>query len=484
MTMTDFDPTTVPIYPVVPIEIRDDAGKPPRVYVNGREIPVPAGADPKDVALDAAAQEAATQHGDAIRVAATGTDGQTWRMVVHADGRVWELPNPRPARRRPPWLVPAIAAATTAVVAVGIGLAVTAARRGDGPAVGTSSTVVATPSGTPTELPVLPPEGWSSHARWASPALADSDPVVLVANGQAVAAGEGKLVAMNTATGAVAWRSSLPSGGLSAGPAVSHLGDGPSIVGQNGDRLLWWPVRGAEEPRTIELPVGAKITTNGAAPLATISETRAAIIDPTGTVQGRVVPAGSTAWAANTDGTVTAASDSGLWWHIDNDRVAEDGAKLQPPTKDAKPLKVAGYAGTHLITVWRRPGGSLVGAVYDDAANMRLTSTAALGGGNDQPEWAGSPTSDWGVLGNVMLDLSNGKSRNLGDWSTTKINNEAAYGSSGGAGKPLAVDRTGQTHLLTPDSTVPVALLPTGDALVVGDDGTASRLYLVPPKTS
>jgi hypothetical protein len=482
---TDFDPTTVPVYPVVPIELRQLDGEPSqRVYVNGREIPVPAGIEPKDAAMAAAAAEAATQMGDAIRVNATAPDGQTWRMVVHADGRVWDLPNEDAAKRRPAWLMPVIAAGATAVLAVGVAVAVTTTRAGDGsPSAATTSTPAATPSGTPTELPVLPPEGWSSHARWSSPALGDPDAPVLITDQRAVLATDSQLVAINTTTGTTAWRSSLPSGGLSAGPALTHLGDGPSIVAQSGDRLLWWPTEGAKEPRTIPLPNESKISTNGAAALATISETRAAVIDSNGAVEARVVPAGSVALAANVDGTITTASDSGLWWHVDNPRLAKDGTALRVPAKGAKPLKVAGYAGHHLVTVWTLPDTSLLAAVYDDAANMRLVTTARLGGRSDDPAWNASPTNNWGVIGNVMIDLASGKTRELGDWTTTKINNEAVYGDNGGATNKLAVDRTGQTHLLTADSTIPVALLPTGDALVIGDDGNGSRLYLVPPRT-
>lgn len=486
MTSTDFDPTTVPVYPVVPIELRQlDGEVSQRVFVNGREIPVPPGVEPKDAAMTAAAAEAATQIGDAIRVNATSPDGQGWRMVVHADGRVWDLPSDSAAKRLPAWLVPAITAGAAATLAVGVGIAVTATH--DDPQSRTTATSLGsatpTPSGTPTELPVLPPEGWSSHARWSSPVLADPDAPVLVTDQRAIIATDSQLVAMNTTSGAIAWRSSLPSGGLSADPALAHLGDGPSIVAQSGDRLLWWPTDGAKDPKSITLPDGAKISTNGAAPLATISETRAAIIDGTGTVQARVVPAGSTALAANSDGTITTASDTGFWWHVDNPRLAKDGTALRAPAKAAKPLKVAGYAGHHLVMVWTLPDASLLAAVYDDAASMRLVTTARLGGRSDGPDWHASPTHTWAVIGNVMVDLQRGKTRELGDWTTTKINNEAVYGDNGDASNKLAVDRNGQTHLLTADSTIPVALLPTGVALVIGDDGTASRLYLVPPQT-
>jgi hypothetical protein len=483
-TDADFDPTTVPVYPVVPIELRQVGTEPTqRVYVNGRQIDVPADTSPKDAALAAAAAEAATQMGDAIRVHATTPTGETWRMIVHADGRAWDLPS-TPAARRRPWLWPAIASATVAVLAVGADAAVLANRDHGSTGAGVSAPqATPTPSGTPTELPVLPPEGWSSHARWSSPTLADPDAPVLVLPDRAVVATESELVAMNTITGAIAWRSSLPAGGLSAGPAVAHLGDGPSIVAQSDDDLLWWPTRGSTEPHRIPLPTGAELSTDGAAVLARVTDTKAAIIDGQGAVQDRVVPAGAQALAGNVDGTITAASDSGLWWHVDNARLAKDGTPLATPAKGANPLKVAGYAGHHLVMLWTLADGSLLAAVYDDSASMRLVTTARLGGHSDDPDWHASPTRTWGVVGNVMVDLESGKTRELGDWTTTKINNEAAYGDNGKASNKLAVDRNGQTHLLTDESTIPVALLPSGDALVVGDDGTASRLYLVPPKT-
>jgi len=446
--LDDFDYTAVPVYPAVPIELHRGADGTEQAFMHGRAILIEPGQTAKDAAFAAAAQEASAQHGDAVRVVATTADGNTYRMVVHADGRAWDLPEPK-AKKRPAWAMPTAAAAAVTVLALITGGFALAGRNDTQAPVAATSSATPTPSGTPTELPVLAPDS--------------------------------RLVAINASTGGNAWESTLSSSGLTAGPVVTRLGDGPSIVGQSGTDLLWWPLGGAKEPRTIALPQGATVTFNGAGPLVQLEGQKSAVFDTTGNVQQRVIPAGSVALAANQDGTVTTASDTGLWWHSTNATTAVDGAPLARPKAGARPLKVAGYAGHHLVMLWTMPDKTISGAIYDDAKAMALTKVVPLGARTDTPKWDASPTLTWGVLGNQLVHLDTGAIYGLGDWRTVRVINEIAYGENGSARDGLAVDQAGHTRIIGARPTMPAAIV-GGKALVIARDGSDPRLYALPPR--
>lgn len=477
----DFDYTAVPVYPAVPIELHRGADGTEQAFMHGREVPIEPGQSAKDAAFAAAAAEASTQHGDAIRVVATTADGDTYRMVVHADGRAWDLPEPK-AKKRPAWVMPLAAAGAVTVLALVTGGLALSGRNDNQPPAAATSSVTPTPSGTPTELPVLAPDGWATHALWSSPALARDDLVPLMYESVVIVpTADNRLVAINASTGSLAWASTLSRSGLTAGPVVTRLGNGPSIVGQSGTDLLWWPLRGAKDPRTIALPQGATVTFNGAAPLVQLEGQKSAVLDSTGNIQRRVIPAGSVALAANQDGTVTTVSDTGLWWHSTNATIAVDGSPLTPPQAGAKPLKVAGYAGHHLVMLWTMPDKTISGAIYDDTQAMALTKVIPLGARTDTPKWDPSPTLTWGVLGNQLVHLDTGATYGLGDWRTVRVINEIAYGENGSAVDGLAVDQAGHTRIIGARPTMPAAIV-GGKALVIARDGSDPRLYALPPR--
>lgn len=477
----EFDHTAVPVYPAIPIELRRGADGIEQAFMHGCQVPIEPGQSAKDAALAAAAQEASAEAGDAVRVVATTADGDIYRMVVHADGRAWDLVDPK-AKTRPAWVMPTAAAGAVTVLAlVAGGIALSGRTDARTLPVATSS-ATSTSRGAPAELPVLAPDGWVTHALWASSPLMRDDLVPLVHNGLVISpTADHRLVAINTSTGGLAWESTLSSSELKAGPVVTLLGNGPSIVGQFGADLLWWPVRGATEPRTIALPQGATVTFNGAGPLAQLEGQKVAVIDTAGTIQQRVVPAGSVALAANQDGTVTTVSDTGLWWHSTNPTTAIDGVALAPPTAGATPLKVAGYAGHHLVMLWTMPDKTITGAIYDDAKGMALTKVVPLGTQTDTPKWDPSPALSWGVLGNQLVHLDTGAIYSLGDWRTVRVINEIAYGENGSARDGLAVDQSGHTRIIGAQPTMPAAIA-DGKALVIAQDGSNSRLYALPPR--
>lgn len=480
---TVFNPAEVPTYPVVPIELRAVEGDgTQQVYVNGQHVPVPDGMTPYRAGIEAASQEAAKQIGGAVRVNATTSNGKRFRLVVQDDGTVFELPD-KPSRRRRSKVLPAVIAVGALTMTTAIGGAVILARSRHA----TTPTATQPATAPPAELPVVPATGWSSHARWASaPLLGTTDHATpVVAGNTVVVPTTDGLDAISVSTGETAWSSSLPNQ-LSAGPTHTYLENGPRIVAQSQNQLLWWPETGATDPQTIDLPEGSQLSFEGASPLVQINDTHAATIGATGAVQQRVVPTGATALAANTDGSVTAASDSGMWWHLTNPDVARDGKPLSPPSAKAHPAKVMGYLSHYLIMLWQTPGAhtsapTYTAVIYDDTHNMRPLRTVKIG--TDIPTWTASPSRSWGILGHTLIDLKRRKAHNLGTaWSTTSCNNIQCYSSNGSSAS--AVDHQGRVSSSNSDGTPPAWVLNDGSGLIYGQengtDSTTSHIYLTP----
>lgn len=87
------DPSEVPAWPVVAIDLRTDG----HVRVDDETVPVPAGADMRQTAVDVVAATAALI-GRPVRAEAREPDGTVWPLVVTPDGQVLSAG----AARRPP----------------------------------------------------------------------------------------------------------------------------------------------------------------------------------------------------------------------------------------------------------------------------------------------------------------------------------------------------------------------------------------------
>ncbi len=312
----DLDPTEVPPFPRWRMELTSDG----RALVRGRPVVVPAGEEPRKVAIEAVAQLARDQDLRAVRVEAVGPDGREWPMVVSAVGEHWDLSTSRrtAASGRPAWQLPAAVTAAVAVVVAVVVVAVLAVRRQAGdPAVVASD---AAPTAQPTEFPILPPDGWTTRARWATGPLASDDPPARVGPGAvAVLTRDGQVEVRDVETGAVRWTAEAPSG-VTGGAHVTVLEQHQVVAVVTDDELVWWPVDGADKPRSLHLPDRTEqVSFAGRSPMAVLPDQHVAVpdVEPT-TWKDRVIPAGAVA-LGNDEGRVIAADRTGHWWAIDTD---------------------------------------------------------------------------------------------------------------------------------------------------------------------
>ncbi|UGQ09025.1 hypothetical protein LO772_18825 [Yinghuangia sp. ASG 101] len=91
---TEIDPSDVPVWPVVVMELLTDE----HIRVDGDNVAVPPGADPRETAV-AAVAATASLIGRPVRAEAREPDGTTWPLIITPDGRAVAA---GPARRPPP----------------------------------------------------------------------------------------------------------------------------------------------------------------------------------------------------------------------------------------------------------------------------------------------------------------------------------------------------------------------------------------------
>lgn len=300
------------------------------------------------------------------------------------------------------------------------------------------------PTGTPTEYPQLPPVGYATRADWSAPIAEQSVPLVS-ATGPIITVTDGHVVGLDPKTGVSVWSSPLPQAASTATtPGGLHLSviDGQESVATTSSKALWWwPVGGStHDPRSVELPTGATVSFAGSAPLITVPGQHAQLL-AAGVLHDYVVPAGAIALGAQGD-TITAANSVGQVWSITAATAAAPPASWQVPAPaGASGLDtVAGFAAPFgaggperhavLVTTWYTADANTRLVVVVDAA-ARTASSAAVTvpaqSVSGQP-FAISPHGVLGVLGELLVNASNGHATVLSGWQSRAVNDDAAYG--------------------------------------------------------
>ncbi|WP_298461196.1 hypothetical protein [uncultured Cellulomonas sp.] len=377
-----FDPTLVPVFPVLTVELTSDGG----ARLNGRQLTVAPGQNPSDVAMEAAANEARLMPGDrgAVRVRGVDPGGRVFPLVVRADGAVFELPTESPAERggRPAWLVPAITGAVALVLGGGIVGAAFAVRAETDPAPTTTAPPPLPLPGAGANLPVPAPPGYAQRATWAVPVSERVRPVATASGDVLAVRDDGDLVLFDDLTGRVLWtgQDAPRSGEL-------HLLDDTGIelaAATAGRTLLLWPLPEpaattpapslrATAPVVVTLPSGARASFEGSAPLVTLQDQTAAIITQ-GALDLVDVPVGASAVAADSD-SVLAVSIAGTLYDLVPGAEPVERTLARPPGPDPRPVRSIGAGADHVIVVWA--AGDQQWVVLHDVSTGAIASYAA-----------------------------------------------------------------------------------------------------------
>ncbi|NYJ76531.1 hypothetical protein [Allobranchiibius huperziae] len=514
-----FDPSVVPVYPKVRLSLVRG-----QVTVDDEPVTVPPGMTPQEAGVQVVAARAAAREGaiQAIQAVASDEAGNTWRMVIDADGRVWPLTESgasastdgSTSRNGQKRTGVRVAVLGTAVVLVGGGIAgIVVAHHGEAPAPHAAVTRTVTPSATPTELPVAAPVGWSPQAAWSSAAVASVDASQQTASPVAVGGrsiyavtthgnGDLALSALSARTGAPVWSKDLAGSSVTTGPTLGRVA-GVSVVmvatdtdvsawSMTGQRLGDWPVPASGTDTTVLLtPAG---------PIIPRSQTTVSIVGLGGKLVTRALPPGGHAVAILPKDTLLATDTGGHAWKVTSPTVAGNPITLPAPKGWTGGTTVA-VTETTLIQQWTPAKATSTGTVVLRATALNGLRAGWTTGSIDTQNAASpllmSPSGTVGVLGSSVVDLRTGGLHSLpAGWTTQLAGDQVIWCTNADqqtvaattTGVPLGGASTGTTSNLnnangSTDPVIPAGVVGTS-ALVIGSADDTPRLYLLPSTTA
>lgn len=499
MTTTDettgeetFDPTSIPSFPVVNVRVRADDKGHMHGELDGQPIDVDDG-DPITSLMSAAAKIAATRPMRAVRVSATDTSDTTWLMVVHADGRSWDLDTTDGgAPEKKAGLNAAGLTNRTLALLVAGTLTLAAGGLGAAWALGSRDTqTVTTPTAAPAgEAPVVPVQGWARRAAWVSPELEQggADNTVLSTKNSVIATlatdNGPALGAIRPDDGATLWTSPLP-GPLNGPPQLSSYDGREAIVAATDNQLLVWPNNGspgaAPTPTTWDFTeASVALVPRSPVPVLANDDSNTALVLNGSRLEKRVVPAGAHAIRGDDEGGVTAVDEVGHWWHLTSESTAPSPTMLQPPSYGAQVQEVLGVAGRTLIVSWSHGKDGTMLAGYATENKMEPVWQTKIDGKPTSNDFAVAPDGTWAVAGTTAVRAESGKTRDLPeDWKTLGITNDAAWAQDYVA-KKLDHARKIDEPVEDP-SGVPVATTVEGRGLIIANSDQSTHLYALEP---
>lgn len=496
MTTTDdatgeevFDPRSVPSFPTVNVRVK--AGDDGHMHgeVDGQPVEVDDG-NPIASVMAAAAAIAAKRPMRAVRVSATDTEDETWLMVVHADGRTWDLDaSTNSAAKKASGknvagmtnrALAGLVAGTLVLATAGLGATWWITSRGNG---GLPPKPTAAPAG---ESPVVPVQGWARRAAWVSPILTQtgSETGVLSTNDSVITTLDAdagpQLAALRPEDGATLWTSPLPTS-LSGPPQLSSYDGREAIAAASDSKLIVWPNNGqagaAPTPTEWDFTEAAlKLVPHSPVPVLASEDTNTALVLNEDRLEKRVVPAGAHVIRADDDGNAIAVDEVGRWWELNAESTAPSPTMLQPPTYGAEVREVLGMAGRTLIVSWTDGEDGTMLAGYAAESSMKPAWKTTVSDNPTTNDFHVSPDGTWAIAGTTAIRSETGKDRRLPeDWKTVGITNEAAWAKQYVA-KKLAT-ATEMARPVEDDAGVPVATTDDGRGLILAADGQDDRLY-------
>jgi len=451
--MTDeFDPTTVPPFPVITLELRDDD----TVVVDGHPVDIGLDEVPTAAGIRAVAHRAAAHGLKAVRVRATSPDG-THFMVVTEQGDAYPLgvaSDPQAKATRPRRaLAIGLSIAILAVVGVGVGVTTFAIAN-------VKTEPVASPSPTPpgagANLPVPAPPGFATAATWAVDVKDSITPVLVDADRIALVDASGGLSVLNTATGRPVWKG---SGRVSEqdGIHVTAIGDTPVLASAGSTSISLWPLEEAGQtvaPTTVKTGSRAEISYLGSAPLVDLGSQTIGLIDSTGLTRIDV-PVTATPIMATTDGAI--AANGLLWWNLSVDQEPLGHPMPRPAGAGAQPTLISAADNHHLIVIWPTETAStdVVSIVNLSSNTIVATATVPIRAADARDLPLHSPTSDTLVLGALYVDYgSAARIVPLEDVKASAVNGATIYGTQDSV--PVVAEFDGEAFTVMPFTEVDV----------------------------
>jgi hypothetical protein len=487
--MTDaFDPTTVPPFPVVTLDLRDDD----TVAVDGQPVDIGPDESPRDAGIAAGAARARAQRLQAVRVRATSPDG-THLMVVTDEGRPYALEDPTAAteatRRRSQKRTGTFIVAGATIVVLALGGGITAFAIGSqrpAPVV----TASPTPPNQGSQLPVLAPPGYSQTAAWAVKVTEQTPPVLIDADRIAAVDDTGNLRIINTQTGRTTWRGAgAPSG--RAGVAYTHVENRPVLASASSQSITLWPIDTKAGGKTAgtSVNIGARGTVSylGSAPLIDLGDQTVALLTSKGLVRKDIAVTATPVLA--TQDSVVAANGEHVWT-VPASGKTKEAPMVKPKGATGQPELISAASDSTLVVLWPTNDQSTdIAALVDvDTGSTIATARVDARSADKRDAPVQSATSKTLALGSLFVDYGkNPAIVQVEGFTPTVVDENTVYGLEDNA--PVAATRDGSrfttekfSDVDTDDRTTPSAVT-GGQAFIVAQKVENTYLYALPRST-
>lgn len=520
----DFDPSRVPMYPMLRAEIHELDNGDYTGLVDDQVVASGLDLEPVRAAIiTAAAQTASRRLGSlkAVRVRVQSADG-TFDTIVTAEGQVYDTTatsassagdatssgeastsgrGSRRQRRQPAIPTPDAPGsrkrfALHPIVLLIFGFPVLMIAffvwllflRGDqGPATGPAAP-------GPQQLPVVAPQGYSPVAKWAVKLGTTSSTGGVSADAQRVytASSSGDhITAFNSSSGLEEWSSDLDTT-VTTGPTLTVVdGENVLVAATTSELVALDPETGAETGAwAFDPAVGSQVRITATGPVVSGSTNLAQIIVD-GDLVDRVMPAGALPVGPGPKGSLIAATSDRVYASVSSS-VSGAGTPIDPATRGT--MTVAGWTGDQLVLAYETTSTTTTGlklAGYATPARRdgswrplwttRVPSAIATAGtyGTQLPLVTG-PSGEWGVYGATVLSLEDGATSSLGQWSTVSVGDDLAFGT--GSTQVLSAGPDGLVGQSDPEPTsvtvaAPQAVHGSAAYLITTGGGATAWLY-------
>ncbi|MFI6831132.1 hypothetical protein ACIBG5_28810 [Kribbella sp. NPDC050241] len=470
----------IPSWPKVTIRLHDDRNA--EVTIAGRTHPVSNHRDPRQAAISVVSDRAA-QLGRPVRATAVESDGSSWPLIVHPDGRVDAVDSESRSStssggaRRPGW--PVIAGIALAVVLIaGTTLYFTVFRDGDSDAAKPSEApkvpTLPEPKVVPDQFSARPvPPGWSTKASWTVDIATKSAPAVSPDGKQVAILTPDEKVAVFDGNGKVLWQDKVPKDAQS--PVYTTIDSKPVLAVAAPDALYYWAGGGAGAT-SVELPDQAQVQFFGTSPLIKVEGDAGASMVAGGKLKAVAnQPRLSTVLLAESSKALMARYTGPLFWSQLDKGLQTVNPKAPSGSKGIEHV-VAASPGRALV-LWKSATKDIVIPVVHSTVNGAVLATCPVAKEADVESWQWVPdqTGNVAAWGNCVIDFAHKSTARYTDFQPVSVTGTTIYGMVGN--DLVATTPGGKGQTLPADTARPWGVA-DGRALVVHD----STLYALDKK--
>jgi hypothetical protein len=462
----------IPSWPKVTIRLYDDHNA--EVKIAGRSHPVNHH-DPRQAAI-ALVSERSAQLGRPVKATAVESDGASWPLIIHPDGRVEAVEVDTRKGKKPIWPI-IVATVLAAVLIAATAVYLTVFSKGD-------------PVTKPTESPKLPPlpepsvgpdqfaarpvpTGWSTNASWTVDIADDSVPAVSPDGTEVAVLTPDQKIAVFDANGKVLWQDKVPREAQS--PVYTTIDSKVVVAVAAPDNLYYWAGDGAQATE-IELPDSAQVQFFGTSPLIQMGDEAGASVVSGG--QLKTVPDKprlSTILLAEGDKALMARYGGPLYWSQPGKDVQK--VDLKPPrgVKDVDHV-VAASPGLALV-LWKTADAETVIPAVHSTVNGSVVAQCKPSkvGDLDDSQWVPDTANKVAAWGQCLINLTTHTTSQFPQFSPLSITGTTVYGTV--ESRLFAVTPGGRSYQLVANTARPWGVAGS-HAIVVHD----SVLYALDKK--